>query len=241
MAIPALADLSSLSGCHQLISILDKIHIQTSYFPNLIIHNAGVFSDELIHVGEQKLEQTFAVNVLAPFVLTSMLLPNLLSRDKEDDEEEDIRIVVASSISQSSSISNWEDVAFYEQERFSSHKTYSESKLLVAMLTYEMSQRLQSSKLNKEKKNTTMNCLDPGTVNTKMLLAGWGYCGIDVDRALDETWLSTTESLKGMTGKYYVGRSERKSSSFAYDRTQRKKLWDLLCDLAPDAALQWDE
>lgn len=86
----------------------------------------------------------------------------------------------------------------------------------------------------------TCNCLDPGTVNTKMLLAGWGPCGMDVDAALDETWLCTSEEVAGVTGRYFVGQRDRPASSMAYDENERRKLWTLLSELAPDAAQMWD-
>lgn len=46
-----------------------------------------------------------------------------------------------------------------------------------AMLSMELHERFASPHL-------TFNTLDPGTVNTKMLIAGWGACGIDVVRHL---------------------------------------------------------
>lgn len=252
-AIPALADLSSLAGCHELVSMLTQQLLQSSpsssssSYPTLsiIVHNAGVFSEKLTHVGEQHLEETFAVNVLAPFVLTSLLLPTLMNQPKNEhkhETEEELRIVVASSISQSSSISNWDDVAYYKTQPFSSHTTYSDSKLLVSMMTYELSHRLATKTTTqfRRPRSITMNCLDPGTVNTKMLIAGWGYCGMNVDQALDETWCCTSKQLRGVSGKYFVGRTERKSSRFAYDPTERQRLWELLCLLAPEAACQWD-
>lgn len=64
------------------------------------------------------------------------------------------------------------------QERgFSSHDSYSLSKLAMQLFTKELADRLGSSPV-------TANCLDPGTVNTKMLYAGWGACGIDLQASL---------------------------------------------------------
>ena len=60
------------------------------------------------------------------------------------------------------------------QERgFSSHASYSLSKLASQFFTKDLSERVKSRGL-------TANCLDPGTVNTKMLFAGWGPCGISI-------------------------------------------------------------
>jgi hypothetical protein len=86
----------------------------------------------------------------------------------------------------------------------------------------------------------TCNCLDPGTVNTKMLLDGWGSIGIHVDNALDEAWCCTSSELESVSGHYFVGRSRRQASGCAYDSFHRKKLWQTLCELAPTAAAEWD-
>jgi NAD(P)-dependent dehydrogenase (short-subunit alcohol dehydrogenase family) len=50
------------------------------------------------------------------------------------------------------------------------------------MLSKEFSERLKEAGYGTDQ--ITCNCLDPGTVNTKMLLAGWGPCGINVRDAL---------------------------------------------------------
>ena len=50
------------------------------------------------------------------------------------------------------------------------------------MLTAEFATLLENLGIGTDR--ITCNSLDPGTVNTKMLLAGWGPCGIDVERAL---------------------------------------------------------
>ena len=53
---------------------------------------------------------------------------------------------------------------------------------------------------------TTLINMDPGTVNTKMLLAGWGECGIDVEQATDTFRLATRPIFANPDGmpKYYI-------------------------------------
>mmetsp|Transcript_26460 Transcript_26460/g.62167 ORF Transcript_26460/g.62167 Transcript_26460/m.62167 type:complete len:115 (+) Transcript_26460:161-505(+) len=106
------------------------------------------------------------------------------------------------------------------------------------MLTMEMADRLKDNGI--QPSVLTCNCLDPGTVNTKMLLDGWGAIGIDVDDALDESWCCTSPDLDGISGQYFVGRSPRHASQCAYDSFHRKKLWQTLSELAPTAAAEWD-
>ena len=53
-----------------------------------------------------------------------------------------------------------------------------------------------------------VNCLDPGTVNTKMLLAGWGPCGIPISSANNQLHLATHPSTATISGRYFVGQRE---------------------------------
>ena len=80
------------------------------------------------------------------------------------------RIINVSSISAGGSIP-WGNLNL--EEGYSNHKAYSLSKLAVMLFTAELAHRTGSGL-------PTVNTLDPGTVNTKMLYAGWGACGIDI-------------------------------------------------------------
>jgi NAD(P)-dependent dehydrogenase (short-subunit alcohol dehydrogenase family) len=248
VALPA-SDLSTVGGCYDLAnSVLEycsdsqsSIDLPTSKL-KILMNNAGVYSNNLVRT-KDGLELTFAVNVLAPFVVTSMLLPALLAngiRNKEKSNENGSRIVIASSISQSWTLSKdyWEDPQ-YHKRRYSAHGAYSESKLLDAMLTIEMAHQLHEV-AGIDTSIVTCNCLDPGTVNTKMLLDGWGPIGIRVDDALDEAWCCTSADLEDASGQYFIGRSRSQASRCAYDTFHRKKLWQTLSELAPTAAAEWD-
>ena len=170
----------------------------------ILVNNAGVYSEDFVRT-EDGLELTFAVNVLAPFILTSMLLPMLLANGSNSSRSS--RIVIASSVSQSWKLpKNYWDDPQYRKRSYSAHGAYSESKLLDAMLTIEMAHRLHDL-AGIDTSIVTCNCLDPGTVNTKMLLDGWGPIGIPVENALDETWCCTSTELEGTSGQYFVGRS----------------------------------
>jgi short chain dehydrogenase len=106
---------------------------------------------------EDGFERTWAVNVIAPFLLTHLLLPIVSER-----------VVNVSSISASSKL----DFGDLNAEKgFSANKAYGASKLAMQMFTAELARRAPAV--------TTLS-LDPGTVNTKMLYAGWGPCGMDV-------------------------------------------------------------
>jgi len=222
-------DISTMEGCTDLVNDVKKVCKEESLQLSVLMNNAGVYSEKKV-LTSQGLEQTFAVNVLGTFVITSHLLPILLKQPKS-------RIVIASSVSQCRTVRDWDDLHYYTTRPYSAHSAYSESKLLDAMFTMEFADRLQKAGFPTTK--ITANCLDPGTVNTKMLLAGWGPIGIQVDDAFDETWLCSSPEVDGMTGKYYVSKNERGSSS-SYNQSERDKMWKILSTLAPEAAAMWD-
>lgn len=195
-------DLSSLQGVRSLAADVKRD------FPRIdvLINNAAVFETEK-RVSADGYEYTWAVNVLAPFLLTSCLLDVVASR-----------IVNVSSLSASRGI-DWDNL---QQERgYSAHHAYSLSKLAMQMYTLQLAERLRA-------RGITVNTLDPGTVNTKMLLAGWGRCGIEIEDANDLYWLSTSSDTAGVTGKYYVSRSERQMCQAAQDAAARQRLWDIM-------------
>ena len=80
-----------------------------------------------------------------------------------------------------------------QEKGFDEHNAYSLSKLAVMMITAEQAERLGQ-------RQPTVNCLDPGTVNTKMLIAGWGPCGISIEDANYELHLATSPGLATTTG-----------------------------------------
>ena len=154
------SDLQSLAGAKNLaIEIL-----QSNGRLDGLINNAGVFQESLI-ITEDGLESTFAVNVCAPYILICLLLP-LLRRTKQS------KILNVSSISQSGSLQL--DNLDYQHGGFSSYSSYGFSKLCIAAMSHELAMRISTEEA------LVMSC-DPGTVNTKMLLAGWGYCGISIE------------------------------------------------------------
>ena len=138
---------------------------------DILINNAGVFQQDKI-ITQENLESTFAINVAAPFILFCKLLPLIKATPCS-------RIINVSSISQGDfgriDLSNLQ----FEKGGFSSYDSYSLSKLCIAALSHELAQRISPDDA------LVMSC-DPGTVNTKMLAAGWGSCGVEVQNANHE-------------------------------------------------------
>jgi NAD(P)-dependent dehydrogenase (short-subunit alcohol dehydrogenase family) len=176
-----------------------------------LVNNAGVFSESFTKTREG-LEMTFAVNVAAPFILTCSLLPLLRSTPQS-------RILNVASISQGGKIEL--DNLQYERGGWSTHQSYSVSKLHMAAFSNELARRITPDE------SLVMSC-DPGTVNTKMLIAGWGECGIDVSVAGDELKLTTSEWREENHGVYFVGCRKSVCARDVSDETLRVRLWGAL-------------
>jgi len=214
------ADLSDLSEVERLsceiLAFSERIDV--------LINNAGVFDPDVSH-SAQGYETTWHVNVMAPFLLTRKLLP-LLTTSAEDHSFVP-RIITTSSISQSSSL--WPDrfPKLFQRKGpvQSAHGAYSDSKLGDYLFTVRLSQILKESGCERLQR---IKCLtmDPGTVNTKMLLAGWGACGITVKSANNTYKLAATElGSNADSGSYHFGGRGSKDS---HDPEKLQILWEKL-------------
>lgn len=114
-------------------------------------------------------------------------------------------------------------IAKLQERGFSSHGAYSLSKLCNIMFSMELAGRLEGRGMS-----ITSNALDPGTVNTKMLLAGWGPIGIPVQQANDVFQLATNDNFANVTGQYFVSLRQSNPPAPAQDVAARHRLWDIL-------------
>ncbi|KAL7573144.1 hypothetical protein ACA910_018811 [Epithemia clementina (nom. ined.)] len=182
---------------------------------DVLINNAGIFDPPHPAKSAQGYDLTWAVNVLAPFVLTRRLLPLLAAAAAAatGPTSSHPRIITTSSISQSYQLPLSMDELFgmgplYANQSKSAHVAYSHSKLGDYLLTVQLAKILQrhATKLPFLQR---IKCLtmDPGTVNTKMLLAGWGPCGIPVSQADNTYRLATDYGNKQQSGTYHFGGS----------------------------------
>ncbi|CAM9505238.1 unnamed protein product [Ascophyllum nodosum] len=190
--------------------LCDEVLAQTDRL-DCLINNAGVFEADFRH-SEDGIEYTFAVNVLAPYVITGRLL-SLIARAPDGG-----RVVNVASLSASYSV-DFDNLQF-EKGGYSDHASYSLSKLLDIMFNAELARRAPDGVI--------CNSLDPGTVNTKMLRAGWGMTGIPIKSANDEFYLATSDGIKGTTGKYFVSRRVYNPPPPAKDDAACRRLWAAL-------------
>jgi NAD(P)-dependent dehydrogenase (short-subunit alcohol dehydrogenase family) len=210
-----LADLSSLEQVRDVagrLSQLPRIDV--------LINNAGLVlaSRELT---SDELEHTFALNHLAPFLLTSLLLPQL-------EASAPARVITVASTAHRGAMLNTDDLQL--ERRYLPMLAYSNSKLANILFTRELALRLDASKV-------TANCLHPGTVRTHFGDTGatWLRLGLAVARpflrspesgASTVIYLASSPDVAGQTGGYYVGSKLRQPSRAARSEETARRLWE---------------
>jgi NAD(P)-dependent dehydrogenase (short-subunit alcohol dehydrogenase family) len=152
-----------------------------------------------------------AVNYLAPFLLTHLLLPLLRASDAA-------RIVNVSSAAQEPV--DFEDLML--ENNYSPMKAYSRSKLALAMFTVELARRL-------EEEHITVNCLHPGSLlDTKMVRERFGQPQGSAESGAEvEVYVATASELDGVSGVYFDRKNRSRAHSQAYDSRARQQLWQI--------------
>jgi NAD(P)-dependent dehydrogenase (short-subunit alcohol dehydrogenase family) len=211
------ADLSSQQSIRQLVEYFQH------HYPHLhvLINNAGAaFSGRRETV--DGLEMMFAVNYLAPFLLTNVLLDVLTASAPA-------RIVNVSSAAQESSSIHLDDLQ--TEYHFSARGAYGQSKLAMVLFTYELARRLQGT-------GVTANCLDPGFVATNigqrdasppvrlLLKVIWSFGKSPAKGAQTSIYLASSPEVEGVTGQYFAKCMPRRSAASSYDESLQRHLWE---------------
>jgi retinol dehydrogenase-14 len=228
-----LADLGSLGEVHRLARAFKARHHRL----HVLVNNAGTIFPAS-KTTEDGFETTFAVNHLAPFLVTNLLMDLLKASAPA-------RIVnVASASHRFGAI----DLARLQGEGkrrrlLPGWRAYNESKLANILFTYELARRLEGT-------GVTANCLHPGLVATNAASESPGILWRVINRyrpflvrlcfGLPHTFLRTPErgaetsvflasspEIEGITGKYFVARAEARSSEVSYDPLLAERLWRL--------------
>ncbi len=219
------ADLSSLSEVRRMAAELQDVDI------DVLINNAGIGTGPPGAEREESrdgYELRMAVNYLAPFLLTHLLLPNLRSSAPS-------RIVNVASLGQSRV-----DLDDLMMERgYERWGAYGQSKLALIMFTMELASRLEGS-------GVTVNAVHPGTMlDTKMVRETASPPRGDVQEGADSlTFLAASPRLEGVTGRFFDRQREERADRQAYDAGARRELYRqsvALTGLEPEAAIPLQE
>ncbi|MBM4161821.1 MAG: SDR family oxidoreductase, partial [Ignavibacteria bacterium] len=202
-----LADLSSQKEIHVL---ADAIKARYQHIDVLVNNAGGINPKRTLTV--DGIEMTFAVNHLAYFLLTNLLLDQLRAAS------------AARVVNVSSDVHRYTTIFFDDlglERSYTPMKAYCQSKLANILFTHELGRRLRGT-------NVTTNALHPGSVRTNF---GKNLSGISgfyfrafgplmrspAKGAETVIWLATSSDVDGVTGRYFFDKREIRSSSSSYD------------------------
>ena len=211
-----LADLTVQDEVRRLAEELRERHNQLE----VLVNNAGLVLSERTETPDG-IETQLAINHLAPFLLTNLLLDLL-------KESAPSRIVTVSSDAHRWAKIDLDDLQ--SRKRYRGMQVYGKTKLANIMFTYELAERLEGT-------GVTANCMHPGGVNTNFGNNQGGPMNLlfrlfkpfmrSPEQGADTLiYLASSPEVEGMTGKYLADRKVKAASDAAYDETTRKRLWE---------------
>jgi retinol dehydrogenase-14 len=216
------ADLSSQSEVRRL---ADEVLERLSRI-DVLVNNAGGYWNTR-QVTADGLEHTFALNHLAPFLLTHLLLERLT-------HSAPARVVTVSSHAHAEGRIDFDDLQ--GERSYSGARAYNQSKLANVLFTYELARKLRAT-------SVTANALHPGAVNTSFgaddpssvqrLLVPFmrPFMKTPAEGAATPIHLASAPDLERVTGRYFANSKPKKSSQRSYDQATAARLWQVSADL----------
>ena len=223
-----LADLSSQQDIRRLAMEFENRYSRL----DVLVNNAGAIMLSR-RESVDGIEMTLALNHLAYFLLTNLLLDRLKSSAPA-------RIVNVSSGSHQRAKLDFDDLQ--NRRRYWGYRAYAWSKLENILFSYELARRLEGT-------GVTVNALHPGLVGTNFLANNGALGrllknlvvikGMSPERgARTSIYLATSPEVETVTGRYFFEEQEVSSSGASYDDHDARRLWQLsaeLTGLASDA------
>jgi NAD(P)-dependent dehydrogenase (short-subunit alcohol dehydrogenase family) len=216
------ADLSSQAEVRRLAAEVLKAYPRL----DVLVNNVGGFWATR-HVTSDGLERTFALNHLAAFLLTELLLDRLKASAPA-------RVVTVSSGAQSLGTIDFDDLQ--GERKYSGQTAYNQSKLASVMFTYELARRLEGT-------GVTATVLHPGVVSTRFgaedpsrifkLIVPFYRPFMKTPRqgAATSIYLASSPRVAGVTGRYFASGRAKTSNKASYDESAASRLWQVSAGL----------
>ena len=214
------ADLGSFAEVRGMAEEVARRHGQL----DVLVNNAGVLMTRL-ELSKDGYEMTFAVNHLAPFLLTNLLLDNLRRSGAG-------RVITVASVAHKGGFIDFGNLK--GENGFNSMGIYSASKLANVLFTNELANRVEGT-------GVTANCLHPGVINTglwrqsKPIAIVFGVfqmffpsAATGADTAL---YLAGDPAVAGVNGGYFSKRTMRRPAPQAFDAEVQRRLWDVSAEI----------
>ena len=228
-AEPVQADFASLDEVRRAADVLldrhDEIHV--------LVNNAGLLMGRR-EVTRDGFETMLAVNHLAPFLLTNLLLDRLRTSAPA-------RIVTTSSDIHRMGRIDFDDLN--GERSWSPWRSYSNSKLANVLFTRELARKLRGDRI-------TANCLHPGVIRTRLgrnasgpMAIGWAltrpFVASPKRGAATIVHLAADPDVEGASGGYFARSRRKRPAPAALDAAAARRLWEVserMVGLAAEAA-----
>jgi NAD(P)-dependent dehydrogenase (short-subunit alcohol dehydrogenase family) len=218
-ALPPKVEIADLASMEQVRSLAERLGALERI--DVLVNNAGLMLSER-RSSPDGFEYVFAVNHLAPFLLTNLLLPKLTASAPA-------RVVTVTSDAHTGAHLDLDDPHLEREWAF--WRSYANSKLANILFTRELARRLDGT-------GVTANCAHPGIVRTRLFREGKPLTRLGVSlarpffaspgRGADTiVYLASSPDVTGQTGSYYVKRRRREPSAAARDDVTARKLWEI--------------
>ncbi|OWY20453.1 KR domain-containing protein [Sphingobacteriales bacterium UPWRP_1] len=183
---------------------------------DVLINNAGTWEMERKN-SHQGIEMNFAVNHLAPMLLTLLLLPVL-------KKTRNARIVNTASGAHRRNILNLDDIEFKNQS-YNGVATYSQSKLCNILFSLQLQDELKGTGI-------TVNTIHPGIVHTdlfkNMEARDWNNTPNAAHGARSALYAALSPDMEDISGKYiYLEQEDPNLSPMATNKQYAQQLWNL--------------
>ncbi len=179
------------------------------------------------HVTADGLERTFAVNHLAAFLLTNLLLDRL-------QHSAPARVVTVSSNAQALGQVRFADLQ--GERSYSGARAYNQSKLINVLFTYELARRLRgtgvtATVLHPGVVRTAFGADDPGTMQRLIVPFAKWFMKSPQQGAVTSITLASALDLENVSGQYFANNKPKRSSKRSYDTATAQRLWQVSADL----------
>jgi retinol dehydrogenase-14 len=193
---------------------------------DVLVNNVGGYWNTR-HITADGLEHTFALNHLAPFLLTNLLL-DLMT------QSEAARVVTVASNAQAMGRIDFGDLQ--GEQSYSGAQAYNQSKLANVMFAYELARRLEST-------SVTSNALHPGVVSTSFGAEDPGrsqrlfvpfmrpFMKSPARGAATSIHVASDTGLEHVSGRYFANSKAKRSAARSYDAATASRLWQVSEDL----------
>jgi retinol dehydrogenase 14 len=193
---------------------------------DVLVNNAGGYWNTR-RITVDGLERTFALNYLAPFLLTNLLLDRL-------KQSAPARVVTVASNAHTTGRIDFGDLQ--GEQSYSGSRAYSQSKLGNVLFTHELARRLQAT-------SVTANALHPGVVNTSFGVEDPGgiqrlfvpfvrpFLKTPEQGAATSIHLVSSPDLEQVSGRYFANSKPKRSSKASNDQATATRLWQVSAEL----------